>query len=67
MPSKPWWKSKTQWVNILSTIAGIGATLGVIPALGPVAGGALAVSGVANIILRSITTQPITLTSTPAK
>jgi hypothetical protein len=63
-PSKPWWQSKTVWLSVLSTLAGIGTYVGLIP--GPVGAVALGISGVAGVILRAVTNQAITLTTTPS-
>ena len=59
MDSKAWWESKTIWFNVLSAgleIAQMLSGAGVIPA----GVATLVVNGV-NIILRAITTQPVTL------
>ena len=50
--SKPWWKSKTVWVNALSAAAEL---LGIIPLPG---GTALIVANLLNIALRFVTTGP---------
>lgn len=65
MEPKPWWQSKTIWVNALTLavlIIGVLVTQdGVIPEswLKWLA----AVSAVVNVVLRFITEQPITLTA----
>lgn len=64
MNSKPWYESKTVWVNIIAIALAVGYYLldtpGIVPAayVTYVAAGL----GVLNIILRSIGTEPITLT-----
>jgi hypothetical protein len=58
MQSKPWWKSKTIWFNILS----VGLLFTPLAPLSPAVVGAVIASG--NVVLRTITTQPITLTDT---
>lgn len=52
--SKPWWKSKTIWFNILS----IGILFTPFAPLSPALSGAIIASG--NLVLRAVTTQPIT-------
>jgi hypothetical protein len=55
--SKPWWKSKTVWVNALSAAAELA---GIIPLPG---GTALLIANALNIALRFITTGPTHLVS----
>lgn len=59
MIGKKWWQSKTIWVNVLTTIGTVGATL--VDAL-PAAWGAkiVAVLGLVNVVLRAITSEPVT-------
>ena len=57
MNSKPWWKSKTIWFNVLS----IGLLFTPFAPLSPALSGAIIASG--NLVLRTITTQPIALTT----
>lgn len=54
---KPVHKSKTIWVNVLMTLAGLSSLAGVIPS--PAMPYVLAASGIANIALRFMTGQPI--------
>ena len=56
---KPWWQSKTIWVNVLTTIGTVGATL--TDAL-PAAWGAkiVAALGLVNVVLRAITSESVT-------
>lgn len=63
MEKKPWYKSKTMWVNILTVLAGAGSVAQIwTPYLGPVGSGAvLSAVGVANLILRSVTQNGISL------
>jgi lysozyme family protein len=62
--SKPWYKSKTVWFNILSIGGAIlGGLLGVMPTVQPFLTPmsyaiAMAVIGAGNIVLRAITTGP---------
>lgn len=62
---KPWWKSKTIWFNALATAAGVAEVMAqnlpILQAvLPPGVGAGLAVGvPVANVILRTITTQAI--------
>ena len=61
--SKPWWQSKTVWLNIIAAIVSIGSALNtVVPQSWlPVIG---LVVGIANIVLRFFTSgTPITLSS----
>jgi hypothetical protein len=53
---KPWWKSKTVWLGVLTAVAGAGQFAGVAPHAAPAI---LAASGVAGIILRTVTAAPI--------
>ena len=53
MDSKPWWKSKTVWFNV---VAGTLEVLQVIP-LPP--GVSALVVGVSNIVLRRMSDEPI--------
>lgn len=56
---KPWYKSKTIWFNALAAVAALGSIpLGGV--VGPVvAAKILAAAGVANIVLRVVSKQPI--------
>lgn len=58
---KPWWASKTIWVNIIAAVAAISTAFGLDLGLGPeqqtaIVGGIMAV---ANVILRLVTDSPI--------
>ena len=56
--SKPWWQSKTIWVNVLTAVGTIGAQLA--DALPPEwATKILSALAVVNLVLRVITTEPI--------
>lgn len=58
---KPVWASKTLWINVLGGIIGVaGLATDKIPAR--YAPYVLAVSGIANILLRLITTEGVSLT-----
>lgn len=63
MEKKPWYKSKTIWLNVLTVIAGAGSVVQIwTPFLGPVGTGvAMSTIGVANILLRSVTNNGIAL------
>lgn len=59
--SKPWYQSRTMWLNIISTA--VGAYSMFEPLLTPQQKAiALAVNGVLNIILRFLTDQSVTVT-----
>ena len=64
MDSKAWWKSKTMWLNVAVVAAGIADQLitgGLIPpAWIP---SILSAIGIANVVLLSITTQPLTVSA----
>lgn len=56
MQTKPFWKSKTIWFNVMTTLVGVFAFLETqYPGISIVA----TASGVLNIILRFATTTPI--------
>lgn len=65
---KPWYKSKTIWVNVLTVLAGMGSVVQLwTPILDPVIiGVGMSVVGLANIVLRTITTEGIRVPSTKA-
>lgn len=57
MTSKPFWTSKTVWVNALALAGSIALSFGMAPEQwAPISVGVLAV---ANVILRSVTGDPI--------
>jgi len=59
MNGKKWWSSRTIWVNVLTAVGTVGAQLAdVLPA----EWGAKLLAGLAivNVVLRAITTKPIT-------
>lgn len=59
--AKPWWKSKTVWVNLLAALISIAAELQhAIPLPERVSTYVVAVVAVANIVLRLLTAQPVT-------
>lgn len=60
MDAKPWWESKTMWVNILTVLIAALILVADTPILSPDAKTYLLLaSGVANLVLRCITEQPI--------
>lgn len=63
MEKKPWYKSKTIWLNVLTIVAGAGSVVQIwTPFLGPIGTGvALSIVGTANILLRSVTSNGISL------
>lgn len=59
---KPWWESKTIWLNLAAGVLAVAdtATEALRPVLPPEAmGGILAAVAVANVVLRAITGQPV--------
>ena len=61
MESKPFWASKTLWVNFVAMVAAITGALGIDLGLDPdtqlaLVGGVMAVI---NIVLRFLTTKPV--------
>ena len=61
-------RSKTIWVNALTAIAGIAATLGgseLIADNPKVAGIAAMITGVVNVLLRVVTKEPVTVKTKP--
>lgn len=59
--SKPWWKSRTVWLGVLQIVGAYGGYVGTL--FPPAAAAAGAAAGIATIILRTLTTQPVTVTS----
>ncbi len=60
-PSKPWWASKTLWVNVLALIAAVTGAFGIDVGLDAetqtaIVGG---IMGVVNIVLRLVTDRPV--------
>ena len=55
MLQKEWWKSRTLWVGILTTVGGICTALAGYAATG----GTITVLGVVNVILRIVTNKPL--------
>ena len=53
---KPWWKSKTVWIGTIQIAAGLIA----IPQIGAALGGSVAAKGVLDILLRLVTSAPLT-------
>lgn len=53
---KPWYQSKTIWLNIAATAATLGDALTGAGILGPQAAAAVAIG---NVLLRAVTTTPI--------
>lgn len=66
MTPKPWYTSKTLWVAVLTIAIGALVELGQVPQLAPYTGYLTAAIGIANLILRFVTTQPIGTPNTPA-
>ncbi|WP_435100811.1 hypothetical protein [Arhodomonas sp. AD133] len=61
--AKPWWASKTLWVNVLALIAAVTGALGIDVGLDAetqtaIVGG---IMGVVNIVLRLVTDRPVTV------
>lgn len=63
MEPKAFYKSKTLWVNVLILIVLIGGELSVNPQYGELAKWAALVLPIANVVLRFVTNQPVTLNS----
>ena len=55
--TKPFWKSKTLWANVLLVVAGVAT--GAADALG--SGSSLTILGLVNIVLRVITKQGLSV------
>lgn len=53
MDSKPWWKSKTVWLNVLAGAAELSQVLPLPP------GTVAIIAAIANVGLRFITDQPV--------
>ncbi len=68
METKPWYESKTVWLNALAILVAVGYYLldqpGVVPAQYLVY--ATAIIGALNLVLRMLTTQPIELRKKPS-
>ena len=64
--TKPFWASRTLWVNFVAIVAAVLGTFGLGDVLDPEfqATVVAAVMGIVNIILRFVTTKPVTLTQT---
>lgn len=63
---KPWYQSKTLIVNVIMFVVAVLEVQEVIDIVPPAWGGALAaIVAIANIGLRTITTQPLTFTEPP--
>lgn len=63
--SKKWWQSKTLWFNIIGLVLALAGELSKAFPSGQVAQISAFVLTIGNIILRLITTQPITGAATP--
>mgnify|MGYP007047823503 CR=1 FL=1 len=61
--SKPAWASKTLWVNLIALLVSVGAAFGVDLGLDTEAQASLVggIMAVVNIVLRVMTTQPVTV------
>lgn len=60
--SKPWWESKTIWLNLaVGVVAVVDASTDVLHSVLPpdVMGGVLAATAVINVVLRAVTGQPV--------
>lgn len=55
MESKPWWQSKTLWINIVAVVSAIGVYV----QSKDTTALAAAMLGIVNFILRLVTKQPI--------
>ena len=61
-PAKPWWESKTIWLNVAVGVLAVADTVteALRPVLPPEAmGGVLAAVAVANVVLRAVTGAPV--------
>lgn len=63
MESKPWYKSKTLWVNLLAGVAALTGAFGVDVGLTPEVQASIAAGVVAliNLVLRLVTKQPVSV------
>ena len=67
-PAKPWWESKTIWLNIVvGTIGVVEASSDVLKGIVPpeVMGGILVGAAMLNVVLRSVTGQPVAAKRAP--
>jgi hypothetical protein len=64
MPSKPFWESKTFWANLIIALVAVLELANVSPLPLPEGSGEWLIfaAGVLNILLRFVTTQPVTMT-----
>jgi hypothetical protein len=58
-PPKPWWQSKTIWISVLTVIVGATEYLDLIRVDEETKSLILAVIGIATILLRLLTSEPI--------
>lgn len=56
VPVKPFWRSKTIWINVIVTIVGI---IAVIQSQYPDLAILVTISGILNVVLRSVTASTI--------
>lgn len=59
MNSKPWWASKTIWVNLVALVGAVGAGFGLELPGDLQASIVVAIMAIANIVLRFVTRQPV--------
>ncbi len=59
MDGKKWWQSKTMLLNLGAILLGTAEQVAGTGLLGPSGDTVLQVTGIANMLLRAITTQPI--------
>lgn len=61
MQSKPFWTSKTLWVNVVALVASVTGAFGIDVGLTPEAQASIVggIMAVANIVLRLVTKQPV--------
>jgi hypothetical protein len=58
---KPWWQSKTIWLNLALILGAFAEDFtGWLASIGITEGWLIGALGIANLALRSITTQPLT-------
>lgn len=65
---KPWWESKTIWLNIaVGVVAVVDSSTDVLQSVLPpdVMGSVLAVTAVVNVVLRAVTGQPVAVRRKP--
>lgn len=58
--SKPWWKSKTIWANVISAAVAVLLLVSQSPSFAEYGEYLALAQGILNIVLRLVTTQPVT-------